>query len=137
MARKCRCIRGVSTVTTVMLVYACFHVSPSLLAPRWVASSGMVNVLIFLLDELHHRNILVKIISEEIQVFYTLNSHQYQNLTVGQDDCMGHKFRIVGLEYTPFSEYTRETEDPGTQIQLLDSFESRLLVTLSRHLNFT
>lgn len=50
---------------------------------------------------------------------------------------MGHMFKIVAQPFFPLTGYTRNSEEPGTTVTLIDSVDLRMLNSFITHANFT
>ncbi|MPC40548.1 hypothetical protein E2C01_034109 [Portunus trituberculatus] len=52
-------------------------------------------------------------------------------------DCRGHAFQVVSMDWFPFLSFSRDTQRPGTTVTPQDSVDVRMLQAVARTLNFT
>ncbi|XP_068228744.1 glutamate receptor ionotropic, kainate 4-like [Palaemon carinicauda] len=66
------------------------------------------------------------------------SAHQAINPFPDQhSDMHGHKFRVVSMPSFPFNDLLWDTDEPETTVTLLDCLDKRLLILMSKHLNYT
>ncbi|XP_071546566.1 uncharacterized protein [Panulirus ornatus] len=53
------------------------------------------------------------------------------------ENFMGHEFRVITKNYFPYISYDADSGGPGAVVSLQDSLNTRMMNTMSLHLNFT